>query len=117
MRAINTLPWRQAGGVVKESVQENFIIGGSPSYGGKWKPRKVDQLWPILRKSDTLMNSIYVEPVPNGVAIGTRVPYQAVHNFGYPARNITQRKYLFAKNKDIITINAMFKKHLRKSRA
>lgn len=109
----DSLPWRQAGEVVKASVKSNFILGGSPT---KWQPRKVDVPWPILRKTNTLFNSIYNEPIPNGAAIGTRDPKQAVHNFGYPPRNIPQRKYLFVKPEDILIIRELLRKHLTGAR-
>ena len=113
IQRIDTLPWREAGEIVKLSVKVNFVLGGSPK---KWTPRKVDVPWPILRKTDKLMNSIYVNKLRNGVAVGSRKPYQAVHNFGFPPRNIPARKYLFAKKEDIVNINKLFKKHLRMSR-
>jgi len=113
-RRIDSLPWREAGEIVQQSVRVNFILGGDPK---KWIPRKVDRPWPILRQSDTLMNSIYVELISRGVAVGTRDPKQAVHNFGFAPRNIPARKYLFAKREDIVNINRLFKKHLRMSTA
>lgn len=104
------MPWRQAGDIVKQSVQVNFVLGGSPR---KWAPRKVSRPWPVLRKSDTLMLSIYNKVLSNAVAIGTRKVYAAVHNFGYKPFNILKRKYLFAKREDINNIKRLFKKHMQ----
>jgi len=109
----DSLPWRQAGEVVKASVKANFILEGYPT---KWQPRKVSVPWPILRKTNKLFNSIYNEPVPNGAAIGTRDPKQAVHNFGFPPRNIPARKYLFVKPEDIHIIRGILRKHLTGAR-
>lgn len=106
-----SLPLRQAGMIVKNSVMTNFVLGGSPR---KWAPRKVDVPWPILRKSsDGLMMSFYVEVLANAVAIGTRKIHAAVHNFGYPPRGIPMRKYLFARKEDIDIIGELFRRHLR----
>ena len=111
VKKVNTLPWREAGEIVHQSVKVNFVLGGSPK---KWKPRKVDKPWPILRKSsDGLMFSFYVQVLRNAVAIGTRKVHAAVHNFGYKVKNIAQRKYLFAKREDINNIRKLFKKHMK----
>ena len=108
-KRLNNLPWLAAGEIVRQSIHQNFIMGGRPK---KWAKRKVEQSWPVLRKSDTLMNAHYVEPIINGVAIGNRLAYQAVHNFGYPPKNIAKREYLMTQQKDIKAIMKIFKKHI-----
>ena len=108
-RQADSLPWMQAGEIVRTSVHRNFDEGGRPV---KWQPRKVDRPWPILRKSGDLRNAHYVESIPNGVAIGNRIVYQAVHNFGYPPRNIPQREYLMVQPEDLQGINDLFRKYL-----
>lgn len=108
-RRSTTLPWGKVGVIVKSSIMSNFIVGGSPK---KWESRKLDVPWPILRHSNELMNSFYIELLANGVAVGTRKVYAAVHNFGYPQRNITQRKYVMAQREDIVIIGELFRRHL-----
>ena len=108
-RRMITLPYDYAGRVIKESITINFIEGGRPI---KWVPRKKNYPHPILRKSLRLMASTYMELISNGVALGNKVPYQAVHNFGYPEKNIPQRKYHFAQPEDIKHLKEKFREHL-----
>ena len=109
---LNTLPWLEVGQLVKKSVQDNFVAGGRPT---KWVPRTRKYPHPILRKSLKLMNSIYVEPGKNKVAIGTRVIYQAVHQFGHnfsDGRSIPARPYLMVQPQDIKDIQVIFRRHI-----
>lgn len=108
---VDTLPWIQVGNLVRESVKDNFTAGGRPN---KWVPRKVSKPWPILVKSGTLKNSHYVELIQNGVKVGNKVPYQAVHNFGYPPRNIAQREYLMVQPEDFLKIDNIITNHIKK---
>ena len=108
---LNTIPWCSVGNIVRDSVHQNFDSGGRPV---KWPPRKDNKAHPLLIESGTLKNSIYVEEIPNGVAIGTREHYQAVHNFGYPRKNIPQLKYLMTQPDDVQKINKTISDHIRK---
>ena len=90
-KRLRTIPYSLIGDMAIDMVKYNFDVGGNPD---KWKPRKKNKPWPILKKSLTLRNSIYKKPTKSYVLIGSKVPYQAVHNFGFPKRNIAQRKYL-----------------------
>ncbi len=106
---LDFLPWLQVGEIVRQSVHLNFVKGGRPT---KWPKRRRSYPHPILRASDTLKNAHYIETILNGVAVGNRLIYQAVHNFGYPPRNIPQREYLLVQDRDRNDINKLFRKHL-----
>lgn len=111
IRRSRTIPWLQVGEIGRTSIRKNFLTGGRPN---KWQPRKVDVPWPPLIKSGDLMNSIYNEPFANGATIGTRKIYAAVHNFGYPQRNIAKRKYLIIPIEDIHIIRRYVLNYLTK---
>lgn len=114
-----TLPWLQAGQIVISSIHHNFDVGGrysegSPIGGGrKWKARKQAKPWPILQKTGRLKFGHYAVKEDNGVTIGNKVIYQAVHNFGYPASNIPARPYMVVQPRDLGNIIQLFVKHLK----
>lgn len=110
-RNIDTFPWLKVGDEVENSVKENFDAGGKPD---KWIPRKVTQPWPVLIKTGRLRNSIYVEKIKDGVTVGTRVSYQAVHIFGYPQGNIPARPFLLVQDEDIKETKKKLVKHIFK---
>ena len=75
----NNLPWREAGIIVQRSMRRNFDVGGryrdkDSDIGGprKWKKRKKNYPHPILKKSLRLRNSIYWQPISDGVQVGSR---------------------------------------------
>lgn len=106
---VNSIPWGDIGNEVKKSIDLNFDQSGRPT---RWTPRKKNKPWPILKKSGKLKEGTYFENIKNGVAVGNRVIYQAVHNFGYPANNILQREYHMLQNDDIENIEQKIKKHI-----
>lgn len=108
---INSIPYRDIGFLVKNSVQHNFDVGGRPE---SWPPRKDDKPHKLLIKTGKLKNSIYVEQQRDSVSVGTRVPYQATHNFGDPGRNIPQREYLLVQEQDKNRIIDIIKNHVLK---
>jgi phage gpG-like protein len=117
---LNTLPWNQAAGVVLGSVIANFEVGGRHSGKGnvmggsqKWEPRKDNLSHKLLKKSGKLQAANYMEVHKNGFAIGNRLEYQAVHNFGYPKRNITARPYLVVQEDDLRQIEDMMVEHIK----
>lgn len=101
-KRLNNLPWQQVGNYAQQIVKNNFDAGGRPN---KWKKRKKNYPWPILRRTDTLRNANMVEAIPGGTSVVNRTIYQAVHNFGYPKRNIPKREYLLIgkQNREHIT--------------
>ena len=115
---INKLPWRQAGEIVKQSIQASFETGGNYSTVGsplagrnKWSPRKKVVAWKILKKSSALQKSIYVYPVNNRSYIGSRgLDYNRAHNLGYGA--IPARPFLVVKDADIRAISTLFRNYL-----
>ena len=110
-RRTNSMPYAAVGEMVKASIKEMFVSGGSPI---AWAPRKVNKPWPILRKTNKLMNATYSKPSKNKVVIGNRTKYQAVHNFGFAPRGIAMRKFMFVKAKVVINIKQLFKSHITK---
>ena len=116
----NTMPWRQAGEIVKQSIQQSFETGGayksaSSIMGGpnKWRPRKKSAAWKILRKTGALQRSIYVYPVSDRVYVGSRgLAYNRAQNLGYPQNNLPARPFLVVQNRDIVAIKRLFKNHL-----
>lgn len=108
---LDDLPWLKVGAIAKDSVEENFDSGGGDK---KWIPRKVNEPWPILIKSGRLRNSIYTEKIKDGVTVGSRVPYQAVHEFGYPKGGIPARSFLEVQNEDLKMIKKLIIKDIKK---
>jgi len=115
-----SMPWRQAGEIVKQSIQKSFETGGAYKRAGsvmggpnKWRPRKKTASWKILRKSGALQKSIYVYPVSDRVYVGSRgLAYNRAHNLGYPQGNLPARPFLVVQNSDIVAIKRLFRKHL-----
>lgn len=108
-RNLDSIPWNEIGQDARESILRNFDVGGRPK---KWPKRKINRPWPILNRKGSLKNAHYVNPIKDGVIIGNRKVYAAVHNYSYPPRNIPQRKYLMIPPGDAIGIKRKIKKHL-----
>ena len=105
---LNTLPWLQAGGIVRNSILENFVAQGRPK---KWAPRKDKLSHPILDKTGKMKNSIDIEPIKDGVSVGTR----GISYAKYPQRGtkfMPERKYVMDQPEDIKDIENLFRKHL-----
>ncbi len=111
-RNVDNIPWGEIGIMGRESIWRTFDVESRHRYR-KWKERKDNKPHPILNKSGNLRNTLYVEPENNAVVIGSRVIYAAVHNFGFPARNIPQRKFLKLLKGDLKEMRAKIKRHLR----
>lgn len=96
---LDKINWMGIGETVEESIKLNFDCGGRPE---KWTPRKVEPkpFHPILNKSGRLKDSFYIMAEQDGVAVGNKTPYQAVHNFGYPEKNIAQREFMIVQDDD-----------------
>ena len=92
---------------VLESFDENFQKSANPD-GVPWPPRKRGGSWPLLIKTGALhaaatgthpasIKRIADRDLAVGVDKSVKdggIPGAAVHNFGYPPRNIPQREYL-----------------------
>ena len=116
---LNSIPWAEASTIVQASVMANFEVGGrykakGEEMGGsqKWEPRKDNLSHKILKKSGKLQSSIYGEVHADGFAIGSKLEYQAVHNFGYPKRNIAARPFLVVQQDDLNKIEELIISHL-----
>lgn len=109
---MKNLPWLSIGNIARDAVHKNFVVGGRPV---KWAARKKSVPWRVLRKTDGLMMSHYVELINIGVAVGNKTkPYNALQNFGYPAKNVAERKYLIVPQEDIKEILKISKNHIFK---
>jgi len=89
------------------SIDENFQKSETPD-GHPWPPRKRGGSWPLLIKTGALkaaatgshqasIKTVGERELAVGVNKGIKdggIPGAAVHNFGYPPRNIPQREYL-----------------------
>jgi len=105
---LNTLPWMQAGGIVRNSILENFVAQGRPK---KWAPRKDKLSHPILDKSGKLKGSIDIAPIKDGVSVGTRgISYAKFPQLG--TKKMVARPYVMVQGEDIKDIQALFRKHL-----
>ncbi len=103
--------WDKIGKLAQDSIQKNFDVGGRPV---KWTPRKKSVPWPILKKSGTLQLANVIELIPGGTSIVNYEKYQAVHNFGYPVRNIAQREYMLLQpEEENVDIPNIFREHLK----
>jgi phage gpG-like protein len=105
---IDTIPWYQIGLVARSSIHRNFDVGGRP----KWKKRKVNKPWPILKKSGNLKRSNRVAPIRHGVQIRNHLIYRNVHQHGYIPRNIPARKYAMLQPGDKVEIKKKIIDHL-----
>jgi len=110
-KRLNNLPWQQVGNYAQQVIKNNFDVGGRPN---KWKKRKKNYPWPTLRRTDALRNANIVEAIPGGTSIVNRIIYQAVHNFGYPKRNIPKREYLLIGKQNRKHITRFLSDHLTK---
>ncbi|MCF8012418.1 MAG: phage virion morphogenesis protein [Clostridiales bacterium] len=86
--------------LMRSSVLQNFREGGRPE---KWKPsiRAQKTGGQTLVDTGRLRGSIYAKANNNSAKVGTNVIYAAAHNFGYPPRNLPQRKFLMFQDEDL----------------
>ena len=104
-----TVPFFFIGNKMRDSIHRNFIEGGRPN---RWVPRKKSYPWPILRKTNSLAMAHTVELIENGVSVVNRKPYQAVHNFGYPPRNIPERRYMLFQDGEVKEYTEIVTNHI-----
>lgn len=95
--------------ILGESFQQNFSKKQG-STGSAWPARKDKKTHPLLQETGALLGATqtggpgHVEQIgERDLAIGVNkgvklggIPGAAVHNFGYPDRNIPQREFLYA---------------------
>ena len=98
-------PLQACAPIVRRGISANFLGGTSPE-GDPWPPRKdPSQNHPLLILSGALKAAASQEGAPGHVedfgdremAIGvdkSKIVYAGVQNFGWPERNIAQRKYM-----------------------
>jgi len=118
----NTLQWRKAGDIVKNSIVSSFDTAGNYEsdtsiMGGiqKWRPRKKQVSWKILNKTGKLQRSIYVKPSTKKVVIGSAgIDYNRAHNLGNPRKNLVARPFLVVLPSDLFKIKLLFKRYLSK---
>ena len=94
--------------VIADGFQNNFAAASGPF--SSWPPRKDSKPHPLLNETGALLSATQPGQKGNVTNIGPRdletgvdksvrdggIPGAAVHNFGYPPRNIPQREYLYA---------------------
>jgi len=108
-KELANLPWLEMGENIKQSVFQNFAVGGrysssSSPIGGprKWAPREESQPWPTLKKTGKLMLDTYVTALNNGIILGNRGnDYNAAVNFGIPSRGVPPRPFLVIQPEDL----------------
>lgn len=91
--------------ILQDGFAENFETQSSPS--GPWAPRKDSKPHPLLNESGALANAASGSG-PGAIAksndylarvgvdksvVDGGIPGAAVHNFGYPPKNIPQREW------------------------
>lgn len=106
---IKTIPWYEVGQEAVKSIHMNFDVGGRPK---KWKKRKQNQPWPILKRTSKLKFGHHIYTVPDGVIISNNVIYAAVHNYGGKKRRIPKRKFLLLQENDKKLIRDKIKRHI-----
>lgn len=101
-------PLRDCVQPVRDGFSQNFSAAAS-STNSPWPPRKDDKPHPLLIETGALLGATQGQSgaaehisdrtlqlgVDKSVDQGG-IPGAAVHNFGYPPRNIPQREYLYA---------------------
>jgi len=107
-KRLNNLPWDRIGRIARRSILHNFDAGGRPK---KFRREHVKP-WPILYRSGKLKRANAIELIPNGTSIVNRLKYQAVHNYGYPPRNIMKNEYLLLQEQDKNKMVKVFSDHL-----
>lgn len=92
---------------ILKSIGENFDASATPE-GAAWPPRKRGGSWPLLIKTGALkaaatgkhasasIKRVASRDLEVGINKEVRdggIPGAAVHNFGYPPKNIPRREY------------------------
>lgn len=112
-----TIPLRKAGLVMLRSIDMNFKSGGLPQPWRRLRPATVrfkarNGYSPLpLTRSGALRRSVTFNVRGNKLAIGTSIPYGAVHQFG-GGNNIPKRPYLLFKNDDVDKIERLVVSHI-----
>jgi phage gpG-like protein len=83
--------FEQAARIGKADVLNHFR--NSQGRTGKWKPLKYREGKPLI-KTGALVGSLQMSWDKKEARVGTNIIYGAVHDYGYPPRNIPQREYL-----------------------
>lgn len=114
------------------AVKRTFEAEGRPR---KWKPlqrmtildraRKGYPPGPILRRTDTLMNSLTQDGAAyefhkvgaRSVQRGSKVVYFRTHQYGYPQRNVPARVMLVLERQDVAQMRKMIAEFVRTGKA
>ncbi len=113
-----SVPLKQGGNIMLRSLGKNFKSGGRPN---AWKPLKpatarykaTHGYSPLpLTRSGALQRSVtFAVRSKKRLAIGTSIPYGAVHQFG-GGNNIPKRPYLVFQNEDLKNIERLIVAHI-----
>lgn len=114
-------PLRDLLPILGQGFQANFAAAAGPG-GSAWPPRKDSKPHPLLNETGALLGATQEGGLGNVTLVGPRelatgvnktvrkggIPGAAVHNFGYPDRNIPQREYLYASEDTLDRMAASF---------
>lgn len=105
-------PLSLIGELMRSSVLENFRQEGRPE---KWKPsiRAQEEGGQTLTDEGHLKGSIYAIAQRQSLELGSPLVYASVHNFGYPPKNIPQRKFLLFQKEDIEQAKKILRLYLK----
>lgn len=90
-----TPAFREMGRVALRSARENFARGGRP----RWKRRKKRQPWRLMHKTKALRDSLKVELLRTGIAVGSDLHYASYHQFG--TRRMPARPFVVNHDEDL----------------
>ena len=85
------------------TIQQHF--NQAQGSKGAWQPRKDKKgTWPILQKSKALRRSFVEGAAIKGDKLSIQIystkPYDKVHQYGYPKKNIPMRDFVWFSKKD-----------------
>lgn len=113
-----TVPLKQGGNIMLRSLGKNFKAGGRPSRWkglrpatASFKARNGYSPLPLTRSGALQRSLTFAVRGRMRLAIGTSVPYAAVHNFG-GGNNIPKRPYLIFQKDDLQNIERLIVAHI-----
>lgn len=115
-------PLKQGGNLMLRSMGRNFKSGGRPLWRplkaatARFKARNGYSPLPLTRSGALQRSVTFAVRNRNRLAIGTSIPYGAVHQFG-GGNNIPKRPYLVFQKEDLKNIERLVVGHITGRRA